>query len=182
MPANYKVEIFKSAYGENWANVYLIDASSLEAAQAAGALLYDAEVEFHLPAVTFDYMRVSTIAAGDNSYITVPLGNPGEGTSSGDVAPLFVTARFDVPVDGGGRPSRKFYRGVLSEVNYTANSVDAGWRSGIASIINTAVAAAGTLGTPVVDPQGQEWGTGVFYNKPQMRQLHRKRRSTTPTP
>lgn len=177
MAATHKIEIFKSAFGETWGNVWLCDAGSLEAAQAIGARLYDAEVSIHLPVVTFTTMRVSTLAPNDDSYLSIPLNNPGESEANGEAMPLFVTERFDIVVAGGGRPSRKYYRGVLTELYTSATVIDPAHLGAIQGLLQDAIDDLTALGTPPVDPQGQPLTTVVGWPHPQMRQLHRRRRA-----
>lgn len=181
MAATFKVEIFKTLGAERWGNVYLLDAGSMEAAIAAGALIYAMEEELHLPVVTLEYMRVSTTVESDGVFTTVPLNTVGTSGQPGQAVPLFVTARLDMPVVGGGRPSRKFYRGVLTEAVVEVNSLVTGDLAYIAGNFNTLISDLAGLGSPLVDPQGQELDSAVLYPKPQMRQLHRKRRRVTPS-
>jgi len=176
MPATHKVEIFKSAFGENWGNVYLIDYLS---AGASFATIVDSiastEQSFHSDQILFEYARVSTLAPSDNDFVTIPLAVNGQRIVASPL-PLFVTLRVDIAVQEGGRPSRKYYRGVLGEDDITATAVSAGIRTTVADALSTLIDDLRGLTTPVVDPQGQEWNTPIAYTKPQMRQLHRKRR------
>jgi len=173
---SHKIEIFKSYLGENWGNVYIVSAGSMEAAVSALAVIYDHEEALHSVSVNFDYARVSTWAAGDSSYTTVPLNSPGEFEQTGNLMPLFVTARVDIQVIGGGRPSRKFYRGVLDEPAVNFNVLDGTRRAQITTNVQDMIDDLKTLGAPLVDPDGQVLNTASTFNGPQMRQLHRKRR------
>jgi hypothetical protein len=178
----FKLEIFKSYAGENWANTYLIDTGTLT--QAAGFAEEIAEIEsgFHLDTVTFDYVRASTLAPGDNSYVTVPQGFVGErGLSTNVMAPLWVTVRADIAVDGAGSPSRKYYRGCLVQDDYGVGVLDGTVRSNVAAALDSMIVGGVGVGqVPFRDPDGQEWTTATAFGLPQMRQLHRKRRRAAP--
>lgn len=174
----YKIEIFKRLGGENWANTYLVTAPVLAAAEGYGIEIADRERAFHYEDVEFEYLRTSTITPGDNSYTTTPIGLPGDlGTGGSALAPLWVTARADIAVNGGGAPSRKFYRGALVQANYGIAGVDNVIRSSIAAVLQSMIDGGVGVGVvPFVDPQGQAWVNASVALLPQMRQLHRKRR------
>lgn len=174
----FKIEIFKHVGGENWANSYLVQAPVLVAASGYAAEIAELEQSFHYTPVQFDYIRTSTLAPGDSSYTTTPLGTAGEvslGVSA--LAPLWVTARADIEVNAGGAPSRKFYRGALVQSDYDFDSVSTTVRSSIAAVLQSMIDGGEGVGVvPFVDPQGQAWVNATVYGLPQMRQLHRKRR------
>lgn len=180
--ALYRIEIFKSIGEEKWENVYLVDAGSLEAAVAAGAIIYPVEEDFHSTSVLFDYMRVSTVAEGDDIYTTVPLNTNGARGTAGDLLPLFNTLRADIQVAGGGRPSRKYYRGVIGESDQSAGIVASGIRTQVVTDLQSAIDDLSALGTPLVDPDSQEWVTPTAALRVQMRQLRRGARRTPPSP
>lgn len=176
MPS-HKVEVFKSYLGEKWENVYLVDAPTSAQASVYGVELANMERRFHLTFIQFDYVRASTLAEGDDDYVIVPLGSFGQREATANPLPLFVTLRVDVGVSGGGRPSRKYYRGVLEENLINYNAVDGTLRSSIAAVIQEVITGSETWpAVPLVDPDNQHWALPVVNPAPQMRQLRRGRR------
>lgn len=180
--ALYIIQVFKQHPLEPraWSNRYLVESATLAAAEIAADEIVQAERAFHTEAVTFNYARVSTAAEGDDVYTTIPLGTLGIRTNPSDNLPLWNTVRVDIAVNGGGRPSRKFYRPPLGESDVNNYVVQAGIRSSIDAELNGLVASLTTAGTPLVDPDGQAWTTIAVQSRVQMRQLHRKRRRATP--
>lgn len=177
-----KVEIFKSYLGERWENVYLVrgpgDPPADTPLPAVAFIIANAEREIHLPSVTFEYARVSTVAAGDNSFVTVPIGFNGlrPASDAGAPLPLWNTLRVDLLVELG-RPSRKFFRGVLGEADIDYMSVAEGIRTNAQVMMNAMITElTETAEMTMVDPQGQEIYASQPYNRVQMRQLTRGRR------
>lgn len=177
-----KVEIFKSYQGERWENVYLVrgpgDPPSETPFPDVAFVIANAEREIHLPSVTFEYARVSTVAEGDNSFVTVPIGFNGlrPGSDAGTPLPLWNTLRVDLLVEIG-RPSRKFFRGVLGEADIDYMSVAEGIRTNAQVMMNAMITElTATANVTLVDPQGQEIYASQPYNRVQMRQLTRGRR------
>lgn len=177
-----KVEIFKTYLGERWENVYLVrgpgDPPAETPSPQIAFVIANAERVFHLPGVTFDYARVSTTAPGDGAFVTVPLGFPGmrAGSDAGQPLPLWNTLRLDLLVEFG-RPSRKFYRGVLGEADIEYMNVAEAIRTNAQTVINAMIGELNTdANVTLVDPQGQEIYATTPYTKVQMRQLTRGRR------
>lgn len=182
-----KVEVFKSYLGERWENVYLVDSAGEIPVTAPFAdvafVIANAESVFHLPTVTFEYARVSTTAPGDGAFVTVPLGFPGlrAGSDAGTPLPLWNTLRLDLLV-ATGRPSRKFYRGVLGEADIEFTAVAEAIRTNAQVVINAMIGELVTdASVRLVDPQGQEIYASTPYTKVQMRQLTRGRRRSSST-
>lgn len=176
MPA-FRVEVFKSYQGEKWENVYLLQGTSIELAATAGAEIAEMERRFHLDQVMFDYVRVSSTIEGDDLYVTIPIGQPGLRGAQSDMYPLFATLRVDILVVGSGRPSRKYYRGVLEESEVQGGFISGSLRSSVSAVIDEVIAGSEAFPQlPLVDPDDQPWDSAVVYPKPQMRQLTRGRR------
>lgn len=182
-----KVEVFKSYLGERWENVYLVDSAGEIPVTApfpdVAFVIANAESVFHLPTVTFEYARVSTVAPGDGAYVTVPLGFSGlrAGSDAGSPLPLWNTLRLDLLV-ATGRPSRKFYRGVLGEADIEFTAVAEAIRTNAQTVINAMIGELVTdASVRLVDPQGQEIYACTPYTKVQMRQLTRGRRRSSST-
>lgn len=151
MPFRITIEKFYPEAYEYWTNVYFVQANTLGDAGPIGSQIVQAERTIHGTGVIFTKMRVDDNVKDTEVYSTVNLNLNGQRTISGDLSPLFVTQRVDMNVTGG-RPSRKFYRGVLSEGVLTSfGRMTAPW---IAEM-ETFCALLGNI-SGLVDVDGQE--------------------------
>lgn len=126
--------------------------------------------------------RIDDNVKDTDNYDTVSYNREGEAThSTVELVPLFVVGRVDFDVSGGGSPSRKYLRAVLSEGDISFVSLGATAISRL-NAFGDAIVAIGTI----CDPQGQLFVDAVVWPAPQMRQLRRgsKKKSTpsSPTP
>jgi hypothetical protein len=179
--AIFKIEIFKSHAGENWGNVYHVNATDLTAAQAAAPILGAMEVSFHQVGILVQYARVSDIVPNTDNFVTVPINDIGDSTGTGHILPLFDTLRLDLSV-GAGRPGRKYYRGVLTTDNITDDigTVDPDASGPVVTAFNNAIADCTAADATLVQPDGDVLTEASAFPTVQMRQLHRKRRPASP--
>jgi hypothetical protein len=179
--ALFTVQVFKHLGATKWTNVYHLDAVDLASAVAATDHIKALEQAIHYNVVNIDYARVSTFAEGDNVFETVPINATGGRDLAGvDYLPLFNTMRVDISVDGGGRPSRKYYRIPIPESFNSNGNLDSAQVSFLEGAVQTAITDLAADATPLVDPDGQEWNIATGFHQVQMRQLHRKRRRSSP--
>lgn len=168
----FKLDVEKLFSTEYWTNRYFLHAADLADAASMAPTIVNGERNFHLTSVTFTKWRVSDPFDEGTSFITTPINLAGLRTGSGDVLALFNTVRVDFPA-GFGRPSRKYYRGVLTE----ADIVGATLAAGVKTLVTTNTGASFVL--HLVDPQDTNLSPGVVSNFVQMRQLRRGRRKRT---
>jgi hypothetical protein len=174
--ARFQLDIEKRLGSEFWTNVYQLEASDLANAQVISLPVVEAERSFHAQIVNFTRYRVSSVAMNDGVYTIVPIGLTGERAAS-SVLPLFNTLRMDFTAQSG-RPSRKYYRGVLDEFDINGDAVTtATFNDGAAALFGTFYDGEG--GGGVVDPQGQLLTAITIWPFVQMRQLRRSRRKRT---
>lgn len=171
----YQADIEKRISSEFWSNRYIINAPDFaQATEIADNLVFH-ERALHTTAVSFTRFRVSTTAIDDGIYTIVPINAAGLRTTGTALLPLFNTLRFDLSA-AVGRPSRKFYRGVLSEGDIAGDAI-------VVDFTSFATTLAGNLGTEigpgVVDPQGTVLLSVTVHPFVQMRQLRRSRRRRT---
>lgn len=173
--ALYKIDIEKSMEGEFWTNRYLVNESDLSGAALHVATLVQAEQVFHGTAVLFTKARVSDMQPDSDTYTTLPLNLSGGQADEGVFIPLFNVVRVDLGVLVG-RPSRKFYRGVLRESHISFNTVYAP----LAVLIQTTLMSM-IQSVPVCDPDLQLIQSVAVSPNVGMRQLRRgSRRRATP--
>lgn len=180
----FRLQIFKQLTGSDreWSNTYLYEADDLATAVAGAEAIAGVEVGFHLDNVTITRALASDTDPSTDFFATTTLnliGTAGTG-ADGDWLPLFNTFRVDFNVTGGGRPSRKYYRGPVRESDNDAGFVDLTRKTAIQASANALLAAANAAGGLLVDPDGQTLINAVAFDKVAMRQLHRKRKKTTP--
>lgn len=176
MPNRITVEFVHLASQEYWTNRYF----TTTAVDAAGTVL-DAIAAAHRNILASNCIltkiRIDDNVQGTDNFDTVSKNAAGlVATGGGDMLPLWVTARVDFDVAGGGRASRKYLRGIVGEsaVDFTTLS------SGLITLMNTfgdAIIAVGTI----CDPQGNLFVDAVPWPSPQMRQLRRgSKKNVTP--
>jgi hypothetical protein len=126
--------------------------------------------------VNFTRYRVSSVAMNDGVYTIVPVGLTGQRVAN-SVLPLFNTLRMDFTAQTG-RPSRKYYRGVLDESDISGDAVNtAPFLAGSLELFDLFYQGEGVGG--IVDPQGQFFTAITVWPFVQMRQLRRSRRKRT---
>lgn len=161
-------EKFHSGTGEYWTNVYHVLTDSMAEAEVAALAIVAAERAVTDNRITFTKVRVDDGLPHTDIWWTGINNVAGLLDSSGsDLFPLFVVARVDLAVAGGGRPSRKYLRGAFSEGEATISSIHSVVQGRLADYA-AALAAAGCC-----DPQGQAVITGAPWPAPAMRQLRR---------
>lgn len=164
-----KLTIHKILNGESWVNVYHLEGAYSAAQSTTEA---DAIVAFEraltLTGVLFTHYNLSDNVEDTDAYITKPLNLMGLSGAAGDRSPLYTTLRIDFSKLGGGRPGRKYYRGVLTESLLGAyGAVDPTmvgvWQTEAQTLID-AVSAGG---------ENFSYVTAAVYPFAQMRQLRR---------
>lgn len=182
--AAFRLQVFKQLTGSDreWSNTYELEAVDLAEAVLIVPSIAAMEQDIHTSDVTITRALVNDKDPGTDVFSTIALNLTGTRTGGGDGAylPLFNTIRVDINVEGGGRPSRKFYRCPVLESDQQAGFVDPGVLGTIVGLVQAQIDANIGNAPRLVDPDGQGWIEAVGFAKVQMRQLHRKRRKTTP--
>jgi hypothetical protein len=160
--------------GRPWTNVYHVDAADLT---TAATIALSTMVPALLPLLDSSalLLKILTTEVGvPGSFIDTPVGVAGTSTASGDLLPLFNTARVLFSV-GSGRLDSKFLRGFITESIQTNGIIT----SGALGVINAAfaglIAAMALAETPFIDTEGNNWLSNTAQAAVQMRQLHRRR-------
>jgi hypothetical protein len=168
MPARITIEFYYPTIAEYWTNRYFTS----DAWTAAGTTM-DALVAAHRP-VLFDTAFITKIRVDDgvedtDNFDTVSVNLAGTYAIAGlNPLPFWNVARVDFDVAGGGRPSRKYLRGILTEQNCNFTALE----SGLTTLLNTYADAVVATGA-IIDPQGNDFVDGVVWPMPAMRQLRR---------
>ena len=174
----YQVDIEKRLLAEYFTNVYYLQSPSLADAATDAALIVSFEKSIMLDNVNFVKQRVRTTTIGDDLYAVATLSGLGLRSSSGGTLPLFNTLNVVLSA-ATGRPSRKYYRGVLqeSDIDYTAVSLSL--LSTVQTQANTLITAMNASASDLVDIDNTLILTVVPVSDVGMRQLRRgsKRRA-----
>lgn len=175
------IEKFLNAAQEYWTNVYHCDVAGGTEALAVANQLVTLERHFHLSNVVFTKARVDDNTANTDVYDTFSINLAGQYTPSGDLFPLFNVVRVDFNTAGSGSPSRKYYRGVLSEGVAGFSGIAAQTITDVKANTDDMCAISG-----LCDVDGQDWIDSEVWPFVAMRQLRRgsKKKNTpsSPTP
>ncbi len=173
--APFQLEIEKYYQGEYWVNRYFLDSSDMAGALVAAESIYLIERAIHRTSITFTKYSVRTTVPKDYVYETVVLNTTGNSAVGSQLAPLFVVLRVDLGVSGS-RPSRKYYRGVLTEDDIQTFTII----PASVTFYNTTIAPLADV-AGLCDPQGQSINNAKANPNVGMRQLRRGSKKK-PTP
>lgn len=180
-------QIYKRLVGSDreWCNTYRFEADDLATAHAAaiGSVLVQ-EQGIHLTNVSFTRVRTSDVLPDTDVFEVTPTSSNGTRAAAevGGYLPLFNTARVDISVEGGGRPSRKYYRLPFNEADQFDGQIVSTLKDDLNAAVADMIANAASVGAILIDPDGQSWVTPACFPLVAMRQLHRKRRKATVSP
>lgn len=180
--ASFRVQVnYIRGPGEKWSNVWNCVASDMAACVAD----WTAVGVLDLQPILDSSCQIKSLLISDNdsdAFATVDVNVAGSRSGSGDLLPLFNSAKALFPDTSFGRPDLKYFKGLVTEADQTAGQLVSGTVTEIDTRVTTLLtdmAAAGTtLGTKV----GDAYTTVSVQVAVQMRQMHRKRRRTAPTP
>jgi len=162
------IEKFLPSQNEYWTNVYWVPTASVGDAMTIAQQLVTAERAILHPLVTVTKARIDDAVPDSDVGGTVVFNVQGtRDMGGGQLLPLFVVARCDFSVIGGGRPSRKYFRGMLGEVDADFMTINNSAKSEIQNYGNAVVVAG------VCDPDEQLFSFAAAYPAPAMRQLRR---------
>jgi hypothetical protein len=168
-----RLTIEKMYQNEYWTNVYYLSTELGSSASAANAIVA-AERYATLTPVLFTKYRLDDNTEDTDVYGTVPLNLFGLNTlGSGQMLALFNVLRVDFAA-GVGRPSRKYYRGMLQEAVVNFNAID----SAVVADFQTNVAGVIAAVSAYVDVDGDDITNGTVYPFVGMRQLRRGSKKT----
>lgn len=151
-----------------WTNVYHVDAVDMAAAVANGAIIANWERAITYASVAFTKMRTRLAGSTGEGTLTTLTGNGSRSASGVTLLPLFDVVRVDFTV-GLGRPSRKYLRGCLAEVDIDGDVLT----STMLTLVSNSYATPLTDSTWYVDVDGQAITGFAVLTPVAMRQLRR---------
>ena len=164
---------------EKWSNVYHCDAASMLVAEAAWQSTGVPDLQPLLDSTC----SISTVLLSDPagpSFVTIPINVGGSKTTSGDLLPLYNTAKVLIPTPGFGRPDIKYLKGNVAEGDQTAGVLTTTATGEIDTRFTTLITDMAAAGAALVSDTGEAYSNCSVQPAVQMRQMHRKRRKTTP--
>ena len=167
----FQLDIEKRLGSEFWTNRYFMLGDTFSNTVTASEGVVNAERALHSTQVTFTRYRVSDPTS--TQYVIVPLNVAGLRATQGTLLPLFNTLRFDITAITG-RPSRKYYRGVLGEDDIAGDALDSDFSAFAATL--AAELSTGTGVNGIIGPQEEVLTDVTIHPFVQMRQLRRSRR------
>jgi len=172
----FRVQVnFQLGVTGKWSNVWHVSGADLVGAADA----FEAEgVPDLLTLLDNSAQLVSLLVSAEegDTFITRAINAAGTSTGSGDLLPLFNSAKalFD---DGSfGRPDYKFFKGFVTESLQTAGVLLTTAQSYIETALGTLISDMDTAGYPLVSSDNDAYLTVNAQPAVQMRQMHRKRR------
>ena len=176
--ALFKAQVFKQRGTERpWTNVYHIGADSIGLA-ALAAVTYLGPWEASILDSSITVFKIITSDPASDDFINDALSLVGTQSIAAALLPLFNTMRLFVRVDGFGRNDSKFYRGFCSETNTQNSLIDGTILAGVVTGFNQLMTDMSGNDTPLLADDEAAWLLGTGQQAVQMRQLHRKRKST----
>jgi hypothetical protein len=174
----FKIQVFyQLGIGPKWTNVYHVDAVDLFTAAAAASGVLAPGLAPILDTSATIIKVITTDPATPGSFITSALAIAGTSTGSGDLLPLFNSARVLFPILSGGRPDYKFIKGFVTESLQTAGLISAGALGVLVSTFGTLITDMSTSGANLVSDTLEGWSVVTAQQAVQMRQMHRRRRA-----
>lgn len=173
---NWRIQIQKRLGDETWQNDYLTDDVTIEDAQDLSALILTFEEAIHSLDVAFEFIRISTTIVGDRRFRHLTINEAGTQPNT-SYLPLYNTFRLDLGTSESD-PARKYYRAPVRE-----DQQENGFINGTTLTFYNDYAQNLLVATNVIDhlvtTKGNRVTSALFYDRVQMRQLHRRRRKQT---
>ena len=176
--ALFRVQVnYKRGTTGKWSNVWHVNAADLATAAAA---FQASGVPDLLPLLDNSAQLVSLLVSdpATSTFITSILNAAGTSTASGDLLPLFNSAKAFFADGSNGRPDYKYLKGFITESIQTNGVITSGALGVIVSQLGTLIADMDTAGAPLVSADNDPYLTVTAQPDVQMRQMHRKRKKT----
>jgi len=178
----FRVQVhYKLGTTGKWSNVWHVNATGIaEAAAGFESIGVPALLPWIHVAALLDSLLVSDPASDD--FITVPVSESGTNGDIGELLPLFNSVKLIFPTPGFGRPDLKYMKGLLTEGMQANGTITAAVLTALDTAFTAFIADMAAGGVALVSHEGDEYSDVTAQGPVQMRQMHRKRRKTVPTP
>jgi hypothetical protein len=177
-----RLQVFYSrGAGDKWTNVYHVDAADFPTVIIAwGESMQQHLLDILHVSCLLDKLLISSL--DDDTFTEVIVGQGGDNGDTTDLLPLFNSIKaFFQPV-GFGRPDYKFYKGTLTDDANAGGFIESTVITSVGNALNSMIADMSESSAPLCSENGDLWASVSLQQRIQMRQMHRRRARTEPTP
>jgi hypothetical protein len=180
--AVFRLQVFyQGPNNQKWSNVYHVDSPSL--ADAASAFTDNMQPSLLVLLTTACLITKALFSSlTDDTFLELPINEPGESGDTTVMLPLFNSIKVLFSTGGLGRPDYKFLKGIMTEGANEGGFVASSVKSAVTTAYGVIISEMSINSAPLVSEDGEEWSAISVQDAVQMRQMHRRRRRTTPTP
>lgn len=170
MQVNYKL----GSVGK-WSNVWHVSGATLtDAADVFLATAVPALLTLLHPDAQMASLLLSDLAGP--SFVTAPVNAFGTSSDSGELLPLFNSAKALFADGSLGRPDYKYLKGFLTEGLQIDGDLSAAAKLAVEGTLGTLLGDMEVAGFPLVSIDNDQYASVSAQPAVQMRQMHRKRR------
>lgn len=172
----FRVQVnYRRGSSGKWSNVWHASGADITAVNDA---VQDFMVPDLLPILDNSAEIASTLVSDDSNtqFITTPVNTAGTSSASGDLLPLYNSAKVFF-LDGSlGRPDYKYFKGFVTESIQTNGDLTSGATGALETAMTTLISDMDANGATLVSDDNDPYTTPSAQVAVQMRQMHRKRR------
>jgi len=180
--ALFRVQVFyERGLTGKWTNVWHTDAADIIAADNAFATVMEPLLLAMLDS-SCNLVKYLVSDPATDAFVIDPRNEAGTSTGSGDLLPLFNSAKVYFDPAGFGRPDYKFFKGFVTESLQTNGVLQSTAQTYIDTQCSDMVTDMAANSTPLVADDGSQYSAVSVQPNVQMRQMHRRRKKVTPTP
>jgi len=164
-----------------WSNVWHVSAADLS---TAADIFNVTGVPLLIDLLNSQCTLVSTLISdlGNTDFISTPINLDGSSDAGGDLMPLFNSIKVLFTDGSFGRPDYKFFKGLLTEGGQEGGVIDFTTLGVVNAAVQAFLDAMDGESVPLVSIDNDQYINPSAQPNVQMRQMHRRRRRTTPTP
>lgn len=111
-------------------------------------------------------------------FVSTEINSAGTSTASGDLLPLFNSAKVFLNDGTLGRPDLKYFKGLVTESVQTNGELNSTFSAAVDVLVTTLLDDMAGAGVPLCSIGGTEYVSASVQTDVQMRQMHRKRKKT----
>lgn len=162
-----------------WSNVWHVSAADI--VTAASTFLSTAVPDL-LPILDNSAELASFLVSdlAGSQFVTQPVNAAGTSSASGDLLPLFNSLKALFPDGSLGRPDYKYFKGFVTESVQTNGILNSGTVTAVEGLLTTLITDMDAASVPLVSDDNDQYASATVQSAVQMRQMHRKRRKSTP--
>lgn len=178
--AVFRVQVFyKFGTLGKWSNVWHAESADIPTllTDVSAVMVPDLQPLLH-PSATLLRTLISDLA-GD-TFVSTEQNVGGSSADSASILPLYNSLKAFLNSDELGRPDLKYFKGFLTEAMQTDGELEPTVRSAADVRVTTLLSDMAAAGSPLVTLSGSEYVSASIQSAVQMRQMHRKRKRTTP--